>query len=93
MNGVEATLAERGATYGDFSSQSKISQALKNIMTYSPSHQTMPSPQREAMEMILHKISRLLNGDPCHVDSWHDIAGYATLSENILVNREKQGSK
>lgn len=31
--------------------------------------------------MIQHKIGRILNGDPAYADSWHDIAGYATLVE------------
>lgn len=36
--------------------------------------------------MILHKIARIMNGDPDHIDHWHDIAGYATLIEWILTN-------
>jgi len=34
---------------------------------------------REALEMILHKIARILNGNPNYADSWQDIAGYAQL--------------
>jgi len=40
--------------------------------------------QLEAMEMILHKISRISNGDPNYADSWRDIAGYATLVADRL---------
>jgi hypothetical protein len=29
--------------------------------------------------MIQHKISRILNGNPNHIDSWADIAGYAHI--------------
>jgi hypothetical protein len=29
--------------------------------------------------MIAHKLGRIVNGDPNYVDSWVDIAGYATL--------------
>jgi hypothetical protein len=29
--------------------------------------------------MIVHKIGRILNGDPNYDDSWADIAGYAQL--------------
>jgi hypothetical protein len=29
--------------------------------------------------MICSKLARLACGDADHVDSWHDIAGYATL--------------
>jgi hypothetical protein len=37
--------------------------------------------QREALDMILHKIARIVNGNPNETDHWHDIAGYATLVE------------
>ena len=40
--------------------------------------------QKESLEMIQHKIARILNGDPNYSDSWHDISGYATLVENML---------
>ena len=39
----------------------------------------MKDYQREGLEMIAHKISRILNGDPNYDDSWVDIAGYAQL--------------
>lgn len=35
--------------------------------------------------MIVHKIGRILNGDPNYADSWHDIAGYATLIDQQLT--------
>ena len=34
--------------------------------------------------MIQHKIARILNGDLRYADSWHDIAGYATLVDKRL---------
>jgi len=33
--------------------------------------------QREALEMICTKISRIIVGDCSHVDHWNDLAGYA----------------
>ena len=42
--------------------------------------------QEEALEMIAHKIARIINGDPDYKDNWHDIAGYATLVERSLKN-------
>ncbi len=45
--------------------------------------------QREALEMIAHKIGRILNGDPDYADSWHDIAGYAKLVEDELNEKIK----
>jgi hypothetical protein len=40
--------------------------------------------QREALDMIAHKIARILNGNPDVHDHWHDIVGYASLvAENL----------
>jgi hypothetical protein len=36
------------------------------------------------LDMICHKIGRIINGDPDYADSWHDIAGYAQLVANRL---------
>ena len=40
---------------------------------------SMSAVQQEALHMICSKLARIANGDPNHVDSWHDIAGYASL--------------
>jgi len=34
----------------------------------------------EALDMIQHKIARILNGDPYYEDSWVDVIGYAQLA-------------
>ena len=44
----------------------------------------MQHDQIECLEMIAHKIGRILNGDPNYGDSWRDIAGYATLVADRL---------
>ena len=35
--------------------------------------------------MIVHKIGRILNGDPEFHDSWHDIVGYAQLAADRVA--------
>lgn len=40
--------------------------------------------QQEALDMIFHKVGRIVNGDPDYADSWHDIAGYAKLIDDRL---------
>jgi len=42
----------------------------------------------EALDMIAHKMSRLVNGDCYHRDSWHDIMGYAKLIDVRLEAME-----
>ena len=48
----------------------------------------MPGDMRESLEMVAHKVARILNGNPTNVDSWHDIAGYAALVEKRLRGEE-----
>lgn len=87
---VEEILKERGNTYGDFKKQAKISQALKKILTDTTTNSMWFEPfMSEALEMIMHKIARILNGDPSYQDSWDDIAGYATLVSKELSNKNK----
>lgn len=82
--GVDSTLEERGARYGLFVGHASIAQTLKSVMTANKGWDRLHSDQKEALEMIQHKIARILNGDPNYADSWHDIAGYATLVEKRL---------
>jgi hypothetical protein len=53
-------------------------------MRDSPNWGDLTDDKREALEMIAHKIGRILNGDPEYKDSWHDIIGYARLVEDTL---------
>ena len=75
---VEETLQERGEEYGEFSRHAEISQKLKNTVKLWLPAEIEPY-KMEALEMILHKIARICNGNSNNIDSWHDIAGYATL--------------
>jgi hypothetical protein len=76
---IDKVLQERGERYGDYKSTAFISQTLKNTMRECRSWDRMTSAQREGLEMIQHKIARILHGDPKYMDSWVDIVGYATL--------------
>ena len=82
-------LEERGKRYGDFSAHAKITQDLKFIMQQTIRWNNLNCSQREALEMIQHKIGRILNGDPNYTDSWVDIAGYATLVAERLEQRKE----
>lgn len=77
-------LEERGARYGDFKTHASITQKLKLQMVAAPGWFCLTASQKESLEMIAHKIGRILNGDPNYSDSWHDIAGYAKLVADEL---------
>ena len=84
MNDIRDTLEERGARYGAFCDHAEISQELKAVMHDTPNWESLRPDQKEALEMIQHKIARILNGDPDYIDSWTDIAGYSTLVADRL---------
>ena len=87
---IEATLTERGAQYGSFARQTVVAQELKRIMREAPKWGALAPDQKEALEMIATKISRILNGNPDHHDGWHDAAGYAKLvADRLLTGEEK----
>lgn len=81
---IDNTLAERENRYGPFVSHAELSQQLKEVMVGSGCWTKLNRAQAESLEMIMHKVARILNGDPNYIDNWHDIAGYATLVEQIL---------
>lgn len=79
------TLQQREKRYGSFESQGEISQNMKKAMRVTDNWDKLSYSQKESLEMIVHKIGRILNGDPNYADSWHDIAGYATLIDQQLT--------
>lgn len=76
---VNDTLQERGNRYGKFKSHAQITQLLKSCMVLSNKWEDLEPDQKEALEMIMHKVGRILNGDPNYAENYRDIAGYATL--------------
>ena len=89
MSDVAKTLEDRDREYGKFSSVANMAQELKRTVDMYDKGD-LDNDQREAIDMILLKISRIINGNPKNIDSWHDVAGYATLIENRLLNVSNQ---
>nr|UVN10002.1 MAG: nucleotide modification associated domain 1 [Bacteriophage sp.] len=82
-------ITERGSRYGKFKDGAEIMQSLKDTMRDVDGWNNLTASQKEALDMIQHKIGRILNGDPTYDDSWKDIAGYATLIVNELNGEVK----
>ena len=79
MKNVFEVLQERGKTHGTFKSHAESSEAFKTTMRGAPGWEKAPPQVRESLDMIQHKIARVLNGDCMYDDHWTDIAGYALL--------------
>jgi hypothetical protein len=86
---IQELLAARAKTHGDFRVHATCSQDLKRVMQQQAKWDRLRSVQQEALDMIQHKVARILAGNPDTIDHWDDIVGYATLAANQL--RELQG--
>lgn len=96
MQEIDKILEERGTNYGEFSTQAMVAQNLKGILQQGYTVARHTALHREALEMIAHKIARIINGDPDYIDHWVDIEGYARLVRIELEERAKsvgQGPK
>ena len=79
---IAAILDERQKSHGAFSDHAAITQLIKQNMWSARSSiawANLTDEHREALEMIAHKIGRILAGNPNINDHWDDIAGYAKL--------------
>lgn len=77
--GTEALLTERNSTHGSFVRNAEISQQIKMLIErYGADLHVV---QREALDMIALKMSRILSGQAAFADHWDDIAGYAVLAK------------
>ena len=85
---VTEILEERQSTHGTFSEAATTVQRIKVIMRSTPNWDKLSNAQREALEMIQHKIGRILHGDPYLLDSVRDIIGYAQLVYDELESKD-----
>lgn len=86
---VDETLDARAVDYGKFIEGAEVMQMLKRVVLNALNNRdkTLAHDQAEAMDMIIHKIGRIVNGNPDVVDHWLDIAGYAKLVADRLEGR------
>lgn len=83
---INKVLTERGGRYGTFTGHAEVTQLLKTVISsgLTKRNKTLAPDQQEALDMICHKIGRVVNGDADYDDSWVDIAGYAKLVADRL---------
>ena len=100
MTTISETLVSRGISHGNATIQFALAQELKETMRgLGLSHTTskyevqienawdaLNPVTRESLDMIMHKITRIIIGREDFADHWHDIAGYAKLAEEKVCN-------
>lgn len=91
METVNNTLEERGKVYGDYKGGIEFRTSMKHLI-YARFKEVrgrdMTITEQEYFSDTIMKLSRLAVS-PTHVDSWHDLAGYAILMEEALDDNSK----
>jgi len=86
MDAIDETLEQRGSVYGDYDGGCRLRVDIMNLIRNrhkAVNGKAMPLIYEEYIRDIVNKLSRLATS-PNHIDTWHDIAGYAKLTEEIL---------
>ena len=69
---------------GPFQDQAIASQMIKDLCRDCGIWGDLTDVQKEALDMIAHKIARILAGNQDNKDHWDDIAGYSSLVSREL---------
>lgn len=68
----------RDHQHGGMEFVGELAQDLKESMRIGKNWDRLSAGRREALDMIAHKIARILSGaDPHDQQHWEDVAGYA----------------
>ena len=94
MANIKDLVAERQKTHGKYEEHADCTQKLKSVMqSFAGWHQLSPA-QKECLDMINHKVGRILSGDPNVEDHWDDIEGYAHITaRDIRRVKSENGPK
>jgi hypothetical protein len=91
MTNIDEILEARKETHGEYRDHAQYAQLLKEVINiaaayHRPERKQMKLShiQLESLDMIAHKIGRILAGNPNEPDHWDDIAGYAKLVADRL---------
>ena len=71
-------IPNRDEQHGGLEAVGMYSQSLKIAIHAGPNWHLLSPGGQEALDMIAHKIARILSGaDPHDPEHWEDVAGYA----------------
>ena len=71
-------IPNRDEQHGGMEAVGQLSQDMKGVLRKGDNWHDLTRGEREALDMIAHKIARILSGaDPHDPQHWEDVAGYA----------------
>lgn len=85
---IDDFIEQRKSRYGDYYENARVMQNIKAAMRDSPNWDRLTPAMKESLEMVAHKIGRILGGDPNFHDNWYDIEGYTNLITKTLESKD-----
>lgn len=77
MTDTDSLLDEREKTHGPYAVKCEIIMAImREVEGYRAG---LSDVQNVSLDMIIHKLGRILSGDPNFAEHWLDICGYSML--------------
>lgn len=70
----------RQSTHGDFRTNARLSQHLKAVFRSYDGWDHLDDVEKEAMDMMALKFSRIISGRSLERQHWEDVEGYAHLA-------------
>lgn len=91
MIDIKDVIAQRQNVHGDWADNARLSQAFKAIIRYELQQRAargqppLTDMMVDSLEMIVHKIGRILSGDAAEPDHWLDLEGYPRITRERLT--------
>lgn len=90
---AEEVIKERQSTHGEFHECAEVSQDIMRALRKGRRFKDLSDAQVEALQMVAHKMHRIVCGNPDHDDHWLDGAGYFTLGLQDVLRRNPKEDK
>lgn len=84
---AEDVIKTRQGTHGEYADSARVMQAIKRAVREGAGYDDLPDIMKESLDMLAHKMGRIVTGNPSFHDHWVDISGYATL----IIQRTDDG--
>lgn len=80
-------LDSRLKTHGEYGKFAEVEQSLQEVMRNAEGFKKLSPTQKSVLNMIQHKIARILAGSPDHLDHWRDLLGYGQRALDELQKK------
>lgn len=80
---VKKLINDRKKVHGNFEGFAPIYYELMTVIRQHNEYNNLDAVQAVAIDMILNKICRIINGNASFLDHWRDINGYSNLGGRL----------